>query len=183
MTDYVEDYDSDENDYRVVVVGGDYGDSDETDTYEWIDYKAATLPKAGRLGSRTGKSERQVRKANRKRSRKNHKKGKKPKRKSHRGHKATKAIEPCAPQKAGNCVAFAATAERLFCDGKRDYCKDDCDCPGYQKCCPNSCGRNECLVPTVSPTEEPPTTSSSTTTTVAPEIEPIVTSEVYARQF
>lgn len=62
---------------------------------------------------------------------------------THKGHKRIKPVSPCSPSKAGKCGSFGDSA--FNCDASHDYCQDDCDCPGHQKCCGNSCGRRECL--------------------------------------
>ena len=78
----------------------------------------------------------------------------------HKGHKRIKPIDPCEPEKVGSCLSLNGTEFLSFCDSGKNYCVDDCDCPGYQKCCYNSCGRTECL-PSIN-TPSPPTTVEST---------------------
>ena len=88
----------------------------------------------------------------RNRSWKKKKNGKFPmnRKKSHKGHRRIKPIGACDPEKEGTCQAqsfFYLPISKFLCDSNNDYCADDCDCPGYQKCCVNSCGRRECLMP------------------------------------
>ena len=83
--------------------------------------------------------------------------------KSHKGHRKIKPIGVCDPEKEGTCQAqsfFYLPISKFLCDSNNDYCADDCDCPGYQKCCVNSCGRKECMMPISSVTKESETTSN-----------------------
>lgn len=69
------------------------------------------------------------------------------------------SVRNCDPEKTGTCLALNEThSETKFsCDGKRSYCHNDCECPGHQKCCFNSCGRKECLIAVApEPTEANP---------------------------
>lgn len=88
---------------------------------------------------------------------------------SHKGRKRIKILGSCEPSKKGECLkpTFLPSnsyESRLLCDHQNDYCLDDCDCPGYQKCCHNSCGRMECLVAVV----RDMSVLETTTTTVTP---------------
>lgn len=84
---------------------------------------------------------------------------------SHKGHKRIKSEQPCLPEKLSTClnlnVSILASGNHLSCDQEHDFCVDDCDCPGFQKCCINSCGRRECL---------PSFKLADTTSTAAPVI-------------
>lgn len=84
----------------------------------------------------------------------------------HRGHKRIKSEEPCLPEKHSTCLnvneSVISSLTHLNCDFEKDFCVDDCDCPGFQKCCINTCGRRECLPSFFKPT---PTTPAP----VAPE--------------
>ena len=99
----------------------------------------------------------------------------------HKGHKHIKPIGECLPEKSGWCLPINRTLDEgvAQCDSKLDYCVDDCDCPGYQKCCYNSCGRTECLpsVTTV-PTPAPPS-SEEPTSEEAESNEPTMTHEPF----
>jgi len=69
------------------------------------------------------------------------------KRGSH-GHSRVKSIGTCYPEKKGTCLNLNATAfaaGKTLCDNERDYCSSDCQCPSYQKCCTNQCGKRECM--------------------------------------
>lgn len=92
--------------------------------------------------------------------RRKQRKGSNSKKISHRGHKRVKPELPCLPEKQSICLnvntSLISSSNPLNCDLKYDFCVDDCDCPGFQKCCINSCGRKECLPSFVqSPTTAP----------------------------
>ncbi|KAI1287465.1 hypothetical protein HDE_10184 [Halotydeus destructor] len=56
-----------------------------------------------------------------------------------------KQLMKCRPGKAGQCLDPSQVVPEIRCDKKRNYCRGDCDCPSYQKCCLNACGKKECL--------------------------------------
>ena len=99
----------------------------------------------------------------------------------HKGHKHIKPIGECLPEKSGWCLPINRTLDEgvAQCDTKLDYCVDDCDCPGYQKCCYNSCGRTECL-PSVTTVPTPPPPSSEEPTSEETESnEPTMTDQPF----
>jgi len=68
--------------------------------------------------------------------------------KASHGYSRVKSIGICYPEKKGTCLNLNATAfaaGKTLCDNERDYCSSDCQCPSYQKCCTNQCGRRECI--------------------------------------
>jgi hypothetical protein len=64
---------------------------------------------------------------------------------SHRGHRRVRPELPCYPEKQTACFNFNGSSISVACDSENDFCVDDCDCPGFLKCCINACGRRECL--------------------------------------
>ena len=89
---------------------------------------------------------------------------------SHAGHKRIKSETPCLPEKQALCLNVNASLrlsgeDGVRCDKAYDFCVDDCDCPGFQKCCVNSCGRRECLpsLPKARPASPAPEATSEPT--------------------
>ena len=94
----------------------------------------------------------------------------------HRGHKRVKPEQPCFPEKQSTCLnvsqSIITSSQYFKCDEEKDFCVDDCDCPGFQKCCTNACGRRECL-----PSFHRPAQPTTTAAPVIPESESAVKPE------
>ena len=120
-------------------------DEDDVDWDDWLSNKLHARRMTLLGGQSNGENVVEARRRSKNRNVRRSSTTKKPisKKKSHLGHKKITPIGSCDPFKEGECPV---SSENFLCDFKNDYCVDDCDCPGYQKCCVNSCGRRECIL-------------------------------------